>query len=287
MVLSGLSVLKESSSLEVLAGSVMDGLERVVPRDDLEPFKDGLIDTAEAEMLESREGGGGWSEKVGASGDCSLEDDTETITGEVMAVPAGLFVGGGFVAGLLLGPVPAATLSSEWSMNWSLLAPTEAFSRLYSPLRPPCIISKLLASLVADAGGGEVRSSKVVKASERDAVAWIWWSGLGSRREPRAMGIRGKQKLGVYRCSGGTGTAAGRSGMWRASGVVSTVREVVAREEGWHVWHVRVGGRATVGRRNRSATDNGPQRAARGMLRARGGTQLETRLPGGCDGCGG
>lgn len=67
---------------------------------------------------------------MGASGDCSLEDGMETTTGEDMAVPAGLFGRGGFVAALLLGPVPAATLSSECSMGWSLLAATEAFRRL-------------------------------------------------------------------------------------------------------------------------------------------------------------
>ena len=38
---------------------VMDGLERVVPSDDLDPFKDGFTDKAEADTVESREGGGG------------------------------------------------------------------------------------------------------------------------------------------------------------------------------------------------------------------------------------
>jgi hypothetical protein len=130
---------------------------------------------------------------VGTSGDCSLDEGTETTTGEDTAVPAGLFVRGGFVAALFLEAAPRPAVSSKWSMAGSLLAPTEAFNLLYRPLKPLCTISKLLTSFAVEAGGGEVRSSKVVKASERDAVACIWWSEPGRAREPRAMVIRGEQ----------------------------------------------------------------------------------------------
>lgn len=152
----------------------MDGLERVVPSEVLELFNEGFVEAAESDTLESREGGGGWSGKAGARGDCSLEEGIETMTGEETAVPAGLLVRAGLVVTLLFGPSPTTIASSEWSMPVSLLAPTEALKRLYRPLRPLCTISKLLASFVVDAGGGDVRSSKVVKASERDAVACSW-----------------------------------------------------------------------------------------------------------------
>lgn len=185
---------------------VIDGLERVVPSEVLEPFSEGFADTAELDMFESREGGGGsgWSGNVGASGDCSLEEGTETTTGEDTEVPAGLLLRAGFVVALFFGAAPMAAPSSSCSMPWSLLTPTEALRRLYRPLRPLCTMSKLLTSFVVDAGGGEVRSSKVVKASERDAVACIWWSELGKpreSRESRAMVVGGR--LGI---AGGSGT---------------------------------------------------------------------------------
>ena len=100
---------------------------------------------------------------------------------------------GGFVAALFLEAAPRPAVSSRWSVAGSLLPPTEAFNLLYRPLKPLCTISKLLTSLAVEAGGGEVRSSKVVKASERDAVACIWWREPGRAREPRAMVIRGEQ----------------------------------------------------------------------------------------------
>lgn len=110
-------------------------------------------------------------------------------------------------------------------MAESLLPPTEAFSLLYRPLRPLWTISKLLASFAVEAGGGEVRSSKVVKASERDAVACIWWSEPGRAREPLAMVIRGSRlRRGWWvraarEGEGVTGRAAGVRGRHQARSV--------------------------------------------------------------------
>ena len=114
----------------------MDGLERAVPSEDLEPFNEGFADITELDVFESREGGGGWSEKVGASGDCSLEEGTETTTGEDTAVPAGLLGRVGFLTALFFAPTPVTAPSSRYSLLCSLLPPTDAFRRLYRPLRP-------------------------------------------------------------------------------------------------------------------------------------------------------
>jgi hypothetical protein len=170
---------------------IMEGLERMVPSEDLDPFNEGFAATAEMEMMESREGGGGGSGKAGASGDCNLEEGTETTTGEDTAVPAGLFGGAGFLTAWFLAPTRAP--ASKGSGPCSLLPPTEAFKRLYRPLRPLWTISKLLASLVMAAGGGDVRSSKVVRPEERDAAACSWWSDPDAGRESCAMVVRGGQ----------------------------------------------------------------------------------------------
>jgi hypothetical protein len=112
-----------------------------------------LTDTAELDALESREGGGGWSAKVGARGDCRREEGRERTAG-------GLFLGEG---------------STAESVGVSLLATTEAFKRLYKLLKPPWTNSIVFASLDDAGKGGAVRSSKVVKALERDAVACKTW----------------------------------------------------------------------------------------------------------------
>ena len=81
-----------------------EGLERAAATDDLEPFQDVFKEAAEAEaeVLESREGGGAWSEKVGASGDCRRDEGTETTTGDETAVATGLLMVAPTVAGAVI-----------------------------------------------------------------------------------------------------------------------------------------------------------------------------------------
>lgn len=134
VVLTGLWV-KGSSSLTVLADSTlgaMEGLERTVAREDLEPLSEALLDTAELEALESREGGRGCSGKLGARGDCRRDEGRETTTGEVAATAEGLLTS---LEEALAGSFCLSRDSADVSLELLLLvgtalAPTEAFKRL-------------------------------------------------------------------------------------------------------------------------------------------------------------
>jgi hypothetical protein len=186
-VLTGLNI-EGSSCLRDFAGSmfgVEDNRVRVVASEALKG------------TFESREGGR-TSGKVAVAGDCSLDDGTDTTTGDETAVPPGLRF---TAAALDAGDVPALGPSC----GCSLTPPTEARRRLYSPLRPPCTRSMPLDSPTLDGAGGGLKSSKVVSVSERDAVACIWWRDSCSdpRRESLAMAIA-------------VGTMCGCGGTWRA-----------------------------------------------------------------------
>jgi hypothetical protein len=195
-----------SSSLGVLPKSlfeVVDGLERVVASDALELFSDDFIGRAGFEKLESREGGSEWSGKFDTSGDCSREEGTDTTTGEDTAVPAGLFAAPDVFAAALAFAAVLESAPSAGSPPASFVPPTEAFRRLYSPLRPPCTSSMVLASFAEEAAGGAVRSSNVVRPWERDAVACISWSESASEpRESRAMTVETVAGYGNHVCYG-------------------------------------------------------------------------------------
>jgi hypothetical protein len=129
-VLTGLWA-KESSSLSDRVGSLLvgiEGRERVVAREDLEPLRESLLVTVAFETVESREGGGGTSGKAADEGDCSLDEGTETTTGDETAVPPGLR---GMPVGLELARVlePEERLSVP-SLAASLAPPTDALMRL-------------------------------------------------------------------------------------------------------------------------------------------------------------
>lgn len=187
-VLTGLCAI-ESSSFSGLPGSLVvarDGRERVVWSEDLEPFSESLLVTVVFERVESREGGGGTSGKAAVEGDCSLDEGTETTTGDDTAVPPGLYP-------RRLGREPARFLEPEErlsvpSLAASFVPPTDALMRLYSPLRPPCTSSMPLGSPAAAGAGGAVRSSKVVREPECDAVKCSWLSvSCSESRETLAM----------------------------------------------------------------------------------------------------
>ena len=188
-VLTGLWA-KESSSLTDLPGSVPgapDGRERVVWSEDLEPFSESLLVIVALDTVESREGGGGTSGKAAEEGDCSLEEGTETTTGDDTAeVPPGLRP---TILGLelLRFQDPEERLSVP-SLAASFVPPTEALIRLYSPLKPPCTSSMPFGSPAVAGAGGAVRSSKVVRESECDAVRCSWCSvSCSDSRESLAM----------------------------------------------------------------------------------------------------
>jgi hypothetical protein len=179
---------KESSSLQSLLASevgLADSLDLVVAREDLDAFRECLLEMAAIEVVESREGGGGASAKLATDGDCSLDEGTETTTGDETVVPPGLRVTAPGLVTVLLVPTAAP---SPASAVCSLTPPTEALSRLYKPLRPLDTSSVPFGSSATGAGGA-VRSSKVVSPSVRDAVACIWWSASFSEdpREVSAM----------------------------------------------------------------------------------------------------
>lgn len=153
----------------------VDGRDRVVASVDFEAFSESLLDNVAFDVLESREGGA--SGNVAAEGDWSLDDGTDTTTGDDTDVPPGLRVTASALVAALF--VPAAIAPSALPVVCSLTPPTDARRRLYSPLRPPCTRSIPLGSSSAGPGGA-VRSSKVVSVSERDAVACIWWSASSS-----------------------------------------------------------------------------------------------------------
>ena len=187
-VLTGLCA-KESSSRSGLPGSLfvaIDGRDRVVWSDDLEPFNESLLVIVAFETVESREGGGGISGKAAEEGDCSLDEGTETTTGEDTAVPPGLRpITLGLELVLCLEP---EEILSVPSLPTSFVPPTDALIRLYRPLSPPCTSSIPLGSPVAAGAGGAVRSSKVVRESECDAVRCSWCSVSSSEsRESRAI----------------------------------------------------------------------------------------------------
>lgn len=70
---------------------VIDGRERVVWSEALEPFSESLLVMVVFDAVESREGGGGTSGKAAEEGDWSLDEGTETTTGEDTAeAPPGL-----------------------------------------------------------------------------------------------------------------------------------------------------------------------------------------------------
>jgi hypothetical protein len=188
-VLTGLCVW-ESSSLSGLLGSrlgVMDGRERVVWRDALEPFSESLLVMVVLDTVESREGGGGTSGKAAEEGDWSLGEGTETRTGEDTAeAPPGLRPMT-LTRELLRFREPEERLSVP-SLAASFPPPTDALRRLYSPLRPPGTSSMPLGSPAVAGAGGAVRSSNVVSESECDAVRCSWCSVSGSEsRESRAI----------------------------------------------------------------------------------------------------
>ena len=205
-VLAGLRI-EGSSSLNDFPGSmfgVADRRVRVVASETLEAFSETLLDAVALDMFDSREGGRA-SGKVAVAGDCSLDDGTDTTTGDETAVPPGLLL---TATDLDTGDAPALPgMLPGPSCGCSLTPPTEARRRLYRPLKPPCTSSMPLGSPTLDGAGGGLKSSKVVSVSERDAVACIWWSESCSdpRRESLAMAMA-------------VGILCGRSGTWRASG---------------------------------------------------------------------
>ena len=164
----------------------MDGRERVVWRDALEPFSESLLVMVVLDTVESRDGGGGTSGKAAEDGDWSLDEGTETTTGEETAeVPPGLRPIK-LTLELLRFLEPGERLSP--SLGASFPPPTDALMRLYRPLRPPWTSSMPLGSPAVAGAGGAVRSSKVVSESECDAVKCSWWSvSCSESRESWAM----------------------------------------------------------------------------------------------------
>jgi hypothetical protein len=159
----------------------------VVCSEDLEPFSDSLLVIVAFDTVESREGGGGTSGKAVEEGDCSRDEGTETTTGDETAeVPPGLRP---ITLGreLLRFREPEERLS-VLSVPASFAPPTDALIRLYRPLRPPCTSSMPFGSPEEAGAGGAVRSSKVVRESECDAVRCSWCSvSCSDSREPLAM----------------------------------------------------------------------------------------------------
>jgi hypothetical protein len=148
----------------------MEGLDLVVASDVLDAFIETLLDNVALELLESREGGNG-SGNVAVEGDCNLDDGTETTTGEDTEVPPGLCEDmPGTVVAVLRAPAKVASAGSGAA---SFAPPTEALKRLYKPLSPPGISSIPRGSLTEEGAGATVKSSNVVRVSERDAVACI------------------------------------------------------------------------------------------------------------------
>lgn len=257
-VLTGLWA-KESSSRSGLPGSLlaaMEGRERVVWSEVLEPFSESLLVTVAFDAVESREGGGGRSGKAAEEGECSLDEGTETTTGEETAVPPGLR---GTTPGLeLVRFLEAEERLSGPSLGVSLAAPTDALMRLYRPLKPPWTSSMPFGSPAAAGAGGAVRSSKVVREAECEAVRCSWCSVWCSEsRESLAMarGVRGE------RYSDGCEAADAvdvREGIRRGA-LAGSVR-LRARADSWRGGGGREGGRG-CGRRYRH------RRAAGGLAR--------------------
>jgi hypothetical protein len=169
-------VSTESLSLNDTPGSMLgaiEGLDRMVASEDLETLRDTLLERVMLDMFESREGGSD-SGKAVAEGDCNLDDGPETTTGEETDVPPGLcdMIPDLYAALLRVSPAAKSVLAAVGSLD----PPTEAFRRLYKPLKPPGTRSMPLGSLMDDGAGGTVKSSKVVSVSDRDAVACICWS---------------------------------------------------------------------------------------------------------------
>ena len=157
---------------------MIDRLDRLVAREVLDPLNDGFPEPAVLETTESLDGGScARSEKCVASGDCSLEDVGETTTGEETAV-SGEFCD--VCPWLFDASFCWRKLSSGGSTPTSFVPPTEALSRVYRLLRPPCTSSIPLTSPVDDEVGGAVSSPKVVSERDRDAESWICWSAAGS-----------------------------------------------------------------------------------------------------------
>ena len=106
----------------------MDGRERGVWREDLEPLCESLLVIVALDTVESREGGGGRSGKAAEEGDCSRDEGSETRTGEETAVPPGLRPS---ILGLeLVGFLEPEERLSVPSVGASLAPPTEALMRL-------------------------------------------------------------------------------------------------------------------------------------------------------------
>lgn len=139
---------------------------------------DSRLDMVVVEAFESREGGRA-SANVAVDGDCSLEDGTDTTTGEDTEVPLGLPV---FAAGLGASDELEPAIVALLPLLACSLTPTEARRRLYRPLKPLWTSSMPLGSSEPGGAGGAARSSKVVSVSERDAVACIWWSVVSCSR---------------------------------------------------------------------------------------------------------
>lgn len=229
---------------------VMDKRDRVVERE-------ALLVIVALDMLESREGGS-VSGKVAVAGDCSLDDGPEATMGDETEVPAGLELA---AACLDAGCVPAL-------LPWpccvcSLPPPTEARSRLYRPLKPPWTRSIPLGSPTTEGAGGTVKSSKVVRVSEREAV-WCIWCSEGcsdARRESPAMarggGLGAVERRGELRASGG-GEASG-SRQWRtASGFTGgRSRSEAACEGGLSLAQRKVPGREGRGGRRWGESEKG------------------------------
>jgi hypothetical protein len=115
---------------ESILGAI-EGLDFVVGRETLEPFSEGLLDTAELDAFESREGGGSWlSGNWVTTGDCNLDDGTEMTTGEDTAVPVELLDMCPLFRNAGLALAPPTKAPSGGSTPLSLVPPTEAFIRL-------------------------------------------------------------------------------------------------------------------------------------------------------------
>jgi hypothetical protein len=158
---------------------------------------DGLLDVADlgaagvdAEVLplEAFETWVWWSEECGANdkevGDWRRDDDVDNWMGDtdnpvssLMSAIEPLDVG---VVAFWLVTEPDSILSlsplCDDGTLFSFATPTTPLKRLYNPLRPFCMISpaRLLLSMLDEEGGGEANSLNVVRASEWDAVLWIW-----------------------------------------------------------------------------------------------------------------
>lgn len=121
------------------------------------------------DWIEALEDAGG-SGNLATKGDCIREDEAEAVVGETRAAGPEGWAAEFLPLSLRIEASSALSLPGA-PATASFAAPTDALKRLYKPLNPPCTISpaNALASPLLPGRGG-VKSSKVVRASEREAA---------------------------------------------------------------------------------------------------------------------